>query len=215
MSNRVLEKDAPGEAEPRWEQIAEQIRLGDSAGMEALYEAFGRGLRFYFLQQLSIEDVDDMIHDAFVAVVTKIRAGAVLEPARLGGYVRGIAHNQVASYISEKIRRRVHAVELTPLLPLTEPGPSPEKATIQRQLQQFAQRVLSAMPLIDRQILIRFYQWEQSAEQICEELRLSPTQFRLRKSRAKERFSGLLRKQVKRDKLGPELFLRKKAASGH
>jgi hypothetical protein len=41
------------------------------------------------------------------------------------------------------------------------------------------------MPGVDHEILRRFYLQEQSKEQICEEMNLTPTQFRNMKSQAK------------------------------
>ena len=43
----------------------------------------------------------------------------------------------------------------------------------------------------ERQILTRFYLHEQSKEQICREMDLTDTQFRLAKSRAKQRLGRM------------------------
>ena len=52
-------------------------------------------------------------------------------------------------------------------------------------------RVLRSLPKRDREVLIRFYLQEQLPEQICQELGITETQFRLIKSRAKSRYGEL------------------------
>jgi len=47
-----------------------------------------------------------------------------------------------------------------------------------------------------RDILVRFYLKEQSQEQICREMSLTETQFRLRKSRAKEKFNKVVHREL-------------------
>jgi hypothetical protein len=52
------------------------------------------------------------------------------------------------------------------------------------------------MPDKDREILDRFYVQEQLPERICDEMKLSITQFRLLKSRAKARFGAAGKKRL-------------------
>jgi DNA-directed RNA polymerase specialized sigma24 family protein len=55
---------------------------------------------------------------------------------------------------------------------------------------------LESLSKRDRDILIRFYLKEQSQEQICQEMALTETQFRLLKSRAKAKFGDIGRKKL-------------------
>jgi RNA polymerase sigma-70 factor (ECF subfamily) len=73
---------------------------------------------------------------------------------------------------------------------------NPEQAAIQNQNEDIARRVLESVSPRDREILIRFYLEEQAAEQICDEMDLTETQFRLLKSRAKDRFGELAKRKV-------------------
>ena len=66
----------------------------------------------------------------------------------------------------------------------------------------------------DREILVRFYLREQPQTQICQEMGLSETQFRLLKSRAKARLGEIGKKMVQRQNL-PRFSLRESAAAGH
>jgi DNA-directed RNA polymerase specialized sigma24 family protein len=61
--------------------------------------------------------------------------------------------------------------------------------------------VLMRLTPKDREILTRFYLQEQPQEQICQEMKLTETQFRLLKSRAKDRFGELGKKKLQRSLL--------------
>jgi DNA-directed RNA polymerase specialized sigma24 family protein len=64
---------------------------------------------------------------------------------------------------------------------------------MERQNVDLAMRVLTSLPWRDREVLMRFYLKEQSPRQICRDMGLTQTQFRLTKSRAKARFTELAR----------------------
>jgi RNA polymerase sigma-70 factor, ECF subfamily len=58
--------------------------------------------------------------------------------------------------------------------------------------------VLKSIAPRDREILIRFYLEEQTAEKICGDMSLTDTRFRLLKSRAKARFGELGKRKIMR-----------------
>jgi DNA-directed RNA polymerase specialized sigma24 family protein len=78
-----------------------------------------------------------------------------------------------------------------PGLNLSDRQVSPERRVVESQTQELAMRLLRSLPARDREVLTRFYLQEQSAETICSEMRLTETQFRLIKSRAKARYGEL------------------------
>jgi RNA polymerase sigma-70 factor (ECF subfamily) len=79
---------------------------------------------------------------------------------------------------------------------LSDHHPDPERIAIARQNQDLAMRILRSIPPRDREVLIRFYLNEQPATQICREMALTETQFRLIKSRAKARFGELGKRRL-------------------
>jgi RNA polymerase sigma factor (sigma-70 family) len=203
------------EKEERFARIVAQILRGEAAGQGALYEEFERGVRFFFAHQLRGEDVEDKVHDTFLAVITAIRGGGLREPARLAGFMHTIARRQLAEHFTELMRRKTEPLESAEFRLPREQSASPEQETIVSQRRQFAQKILHALPEIDRQILRRFYFEGQLPERICAELQISKTQYRLRKHRAKQRFVELTREALKRKKPVDEVLLRKGAAAGH
>jgi RNA polymerase sigma factor (sigma-70 family) len=197
-----------------WERIVAQIMEGENAGLEALYAFFGRSVRFLLAQQLHFEDVEGKLHDTFLAVVKAIRAGQVRDASRLPFFLKTVAQRQVAGHLSNPATRRY--VQLTAALQESraDQRPSPEKDALSQERQKIALRILHNLPEIDRRILIRFYLEGQPADEICADLRISQTQFRLRKSRAKERLRRLIRSAVEERK-PVEILLRKHAGAGH
>jgi len=76
------------------------------------------------------------------------------------------------------------------------------------------QRVLSELSSRDREILTRFYLHEESQEEICIEMTLTETQFRLLKSRAKSRFGELGKKKLTQRALSA-VCMRTSAGASH
>jgi RNA polymerase sigma factor (sigma-70 family) len=179
-----------------WAAVVDRIRSGDNGALEELYAIFARGIRYFLMRNLGSEDLDDRVHDCFVVVAEAIRKGDLRDPARLMGYVRTVVKRHVASAIETAVdRRRTRAEYDESLFLLGDWQENPEQSIMSRERTEIARKVLRAISRRDREILSRFYVEEQSQTQICEEMGLSPTQFRLLKSRAKKRF-GLLGQRV-------------------
>jgi RNA polymerase sigma-70 factor (ECF subfamily) len=188
--------ERPVSIHPCWAELVEKIRLNDSDGLEELYRVFSRGVRFYLCRQLGPQDLDDRVHDTFIVVAQAIQRGELRDPDRLMGYVRTIVRRQVAAQIEDNVLSRRQQFDLDWGLAVRDSGNNPEQAAIRLENEQIAVRVLKSIAPRDREVLIRFYLWEQPAEQICMEMGLTDTQFRLLKSRAKARFGQLGRRKV-------------------
>jgi len=183
-----------------WILLVESIRTGESGGMEELYRVFSRGVRYYLCRQLGPQDLDDKVHDTFLIVVQAIKKGDLREPERLMGFVRTVVRRQVAAQIDRAMQNRREQVDMDTTVLVSDKHDTPEEAAITRQHEAVAESVLRSVSIRDREILTRFYLMEQTQEEICDEMGLSETQFRLLKSRAKARFGELGRKKLARRK---------------
>jgi RNA polymerase sigma factor (sigma-70 family) len=183
-----------------WLMLVEKIRSGESSGMEELYRVFSRGVRYYLCRQLGPQDLDDKVHDTFLIVVQAIKKGDLREPERLMGFVRTVVRRQVAAQIDRAMQNRRDQADMDSTVLVCDKHETPEEAAIARQHEEVADAVLRSVSGRDREILTRFYLMEQTQEEICEEMGLSETQFRLLKSRAKARFGDLGRKKLARRK---------------
>src|SRR5580698_4157245 len=186
----------PADAHAGWVALVERIRSGESGSMEELYQLFSKGIRFYLCRQLGPQELDDKVHDTFVVVVQAIRRGELREPSRLMGFVRTIVRRQVAAHIDKVVHTRRDQIDLDSTVRLADPEGNPEERAMFSQRSQLINRVLGELSDRDREILTRFYLLEQGQDQICSEMGLSETQFRLLKSRAKARFGELGKKKL-------------------
>ena len=194
-----------------WKWLVSRIRLVAEAAMAELYQIFARGIRYYLCRQLGAQELDDKVHDTFLIVVQAIRRGDLREPDRLMGFVRTIVRRQVAAYIEEAVHRRREQAEMDCGVRLADHSSTPEQTAMDHQRRELVLAILKRMSSRDREILTRFYLYEQTQEQICEEMSLSETQFRLLKSRAKARFGELGKKRLTQKSL-QQTLLRNSAA---
>ena len=187
----------PMRSTPNWRCLVGKICADDPRGMEELYGVFSRGVRFYLCRQLGPQELEDKVNDTFLIVVQAIRRGELREPDRLMGFVRTIVRRQVAAYIDTAVQNRREQADLECGLTVSDRRSNPEQDAIARQRIEIMRRVLNSLSQRDREILTRFYLMGQPQDQICEEMRLSDTQFRLLKSRAKARFGESGRRSLR------------------
>lgn len=179
-----------------WVELVGRIQSGHTDGMAELYALFSKGIRFYLCRQLGPQELDDKVHDTFVVVVQAIRRGDLREPERLMGFVRTIVRRQVAAHIDHVVHNRREQMDMDATVRVADPRWNPEETAIFRQRADLIAKVLGELGGRDREILTRFYLREQDQDQICSEMELTGTQFRLLKSRAKARFGELGRKKL-------------------
>jgi len=187
---------------PNWTILVENIVDDNQSGMEELYRIFSKGVRFHLCRQFGPQDLEDKVHDIFLIVVRAVRAGKLRDPQCLMGLVRTVLKRQVAAHIDQAIRRRQDlAIESAP--DVVDVNRNPEKIAIGRQYEDIAKSVLRMISERDREVLTRFYMLEQCAGQICDQMHLTETQFRLLKSRAKARFENVLKRRLARRGVAP------------
>ena len=173
-----------------WAALVARVRANEPTAIEQLYLIFSRGFRAMLRRRLDAPDAEDKLHDLFLILIQAIRNGNIREPERLMGFARTIARRQVAEYINEAVHRRQRYSSLDECeMFVPHPACTPEQSTIAQDQLGLLKRVLSELSARDQEILTRFYINDQSQEQICAEMQLTETQFRLLKSRAKARFA--------------------------
>jgi RNA polymerase sigma factor (sigma-70 family) len=189
-----------GEQTP-WPSLIAKIQADDAGGMEELYEVFSRGVRFFLWRQLGKQDLEDTVHDTFLAVTEAIRRGEVREPERLMGFVWTVVRRHLATQIERTVHLRNQRADINGEMHIPDRGADPEWTAMVRQRQTMAHCLLREVSGRDREVLIRFYLKEETQEQICEDMKLTPTQFRLLKSRAKQRLETLGRRKLARRRI--------------
>jgi RNA polymerase sigma factor (sigma-70 family) len=173
------------------------VQAGEAVALEQLYKLFSKGLRYYLCRQLGPQDLEDKVHDTFLIVVKAIQQGDLREPERLMGFVRTVSRRKVAACIEQNVlSRRKEENSVGAGSNAADSQKNPEQEAISRQRSQLMKSSLEQLSERDREILMRFYLQEQPMEQICQEMALTYTQFRLTKSRAKAKFGAIGKKKV-------------------
>jgi RNA polymerase sigma-70 factor (ECF subfamily) len=210
----VMAQPPPDSSYESLSELVGRIQTGQPGALEELYLLFSKGIRFYLCRQLGPQELDDKVHDTFVVVVQAILRGELREPERLMGFVRTIVRRLVAAHIDRVVHTRREQIDLEPTMRIADSAENPEETAIFQQRAELIERVLGELSRRDREILTRFYLREQSQDQICTEMGLSDTQFRLLKSRAKARFGELGKKKLAYGTSGP-ISVRNFSGSSH
>lgn len=181
--------------------LVHRIAAGDRQAEARLVELHSHGLS-YLLKRLSGNPAlaEDLHQETFRIVLEKAREGALREPEKLAGFIRGTAKNLLLAE-HRKAARRLEPQEVEQSPEVADPAPGALAQVLQEEDRRHVRRVLSELPLDrDRQLLLRFYIAEEPKEQICEALGLSERQFNVALFRARQRFKQLL--EVSSRKLG-------------
>jgi RNA polymerase sigma factor (sigma-70 family) len=167
-----------------WSEIVTEIRSGNNRGAEALCEAVSDCARSQLIQSVDWQAVDDHVQEVLIIVLQAIRGGELRDPECLMGFVRTVTRRQAAVHIRGAIvRRRLISVD-SAYIPVAPSRESPEAKLGRQESTTALHRVLELLCQRDQEILARFYYDEQDCRQICNEMHISATQFRLYKSRA-------------------------------
>lgn len=162
----------------------EPVALLDNSSMLALYGWLKRR-RFLIFGSLRPDDQEDAMNETFLQ--TLAFAGKLRNPQALHSacYTIGLRIRimRVREYARENPGAGLEPVHLW----------HPEHHLLERERWRSAQIALKTLRGLDREIIQRFYFDGQSKEQVRRALRLTDTQFRVRKSRAISRVESRLR----------------------
>ncbi|MGQ9634101.1 MAG: RNA polymerase sigma factor [Bryobacteraceae bacterium] len=182
--------------------------------MEELYQRCSPGIRLVLQRRLGSQELEDRVQETFLIVLQAIRRGELREPSRLLGFIWTVVRRQIAAHIDSAVQSRREFAPIQEGTALLDPQENPEELLMKQQRRRVMYKVLQEVSQRDREILTRYYLLEQTQEEICSQMNLTETQFRLLKSRAKARFGQLGRRVVKRRPM-PAIVVRKASGSTH
>ena len=173
--------------------IVKSIRRGDLDAEEAMVERYSKGLNYLLTRRIGdAERARDLLQDTFFIAISKLREEKLENPARLAGYLRGIAI-RVALNAGRRRAREPYPIDIEAVQQMPDPEP-PQFEHVSREQTLFAVRqLLSKLPVErDREILMRLYVHNQDKQEICEALDLDSLHFNRVLFRAKRRFRKIL-----------------------
>jgi RNA polymerase sigma-70 factor (ECF subfamily) len=131
----------------------------------------------------------DILQDAVVTALQKLRAGEISDRAQLDGYVYRVALNHFRNHLRKDKSQVSDPGAAVDLIEEHEPPDSLQAAQWAKVVKQMLKEV---SPARDRELLVRFYLHEETKEQLCKSLGLSDLHFNRVIFRARERFRELL-----------------------
>jgi RNA polymerase sigma-70 factor, ECF subfamily len=183
MSSSLTE--CPG-AEPRAMDPVEHLA--------AVYRDYP-GLRALIMRRVRDPQLAaDILQDAAVTTLEKLRAGQISQPNNIGGYLYRVALNHLRNHRRKDRGALSSSAELDSL---PQQGDEPASADIDRaRWAKAARLMLRQLPTArDRDLLVRFYLNDETKEEICASLGLSDEHFNRVIFRARNRFRELLERR--------------------
>jgi RNA polymerase sigma-70 factor (ECF subfamily) len=185
---------APDTIDPSVMPVAELVAgvvANDDQALSELFRRYRKGLNWLARQQgVSDHDAEDVAQESMIDAILQIQVGGIQCPQALTGYLRTICIRKAVNFRLKS--RKYDSYDASPLLAANvqlkdDTGDSERKLMIKERA-DICRKALEQLKPKERELLTRFYLEEQSQEQIMREMKLSVTQFRLNKSRAKQMF---------------------------
>jgi RNA polymerase sigma factor (sigma-70 family) len=156
---------------------------------EELYElVFTPTHRGWLCVRVGPEELEDALQDVYLAALQALDSGAQIRDFK--AYVNGIVDHVASRHIHDQIRQRtVFAGAPDPRTRAYEPDP--ERLLEEKERRREVLRTLSVLSPRDRELLARAYLCEEPTRRTMAVMRLSSTQYRLYKTRAKSKVAKL------------------------
>jgi RNA polymerase sigma factor (sigma-70 family) len=182
--------DTAATVPPRSAQLrVDSIATGDKRATEELYRYIVRHLRPLAECRLGAEEADDIAHETLMIAVQNIRNGELRHHQALRSYLQTVVRRLIAARIVHLIQRRRRSVELGDALTILPAKGTPESEILHRERRDLMDRLMKQLQARDCELLTRFYLEGQPFREICADMQITETQFRLFKSRAKAKLT--------------------------
>lgn len=175
---------------PKPTQVVPDVRLSEAlrlrACVEAQFDFVGRFVRSLGVADADIEDITQAVFQVLASRLCDI------EPGKERAFVAGTAVRLAAN--ARRGRARAREVGVADLPEIVDGGPSPEELVDQRRALDLLDRVLAAMDLELRSVLVLFEAEEMTTAEIAAALQIPQGTVASRLRRAREDFVARLRR---------------------
>jgi RNA polymerase sigma factor (sigma-70 family) len=177
---------------PDWRALIAGLRQGDEKAILLLVQNFHSGIRSMVFKQLGPTATDDVVQTCLLEALSAVACNHIENPEKLPAYIRTIVRRCTAKEIQRLVVARKgeriteECIDAKPEIFSTS-QPDPEALALQAEKRRLAALAMSALRLRDREVLRRFYMFEQSEEEISSAMGTSSAQFRNLKQRARMR----------------------------
>ena len=173
--------------------LVSRVKNGEPAAEAKMVERYSRGLRFLLRRKTRDPNLaEDFLQETWAIALVKIRANGLDNPGRLAGYLCGIANN-LALGEARRVGRQKTTVnsDLVALIP--DSSSNPFRQVSRAEVCNHVRQLLDGLKMDrDREILKRFYIWEEEKETICNRLDVDSVHFNRVLYRARQRLKSAL-----------------------
>ena len=173
--------------------IVSRIRSGDAAAETELVKRYQRRLYFVVIRRVGdSERARDIVQDVLAIAIDKLRCQDLREPERLVGFLRGIADNTIKSEGRKRSRDPI-SLDIEAVAAIPDSSTLQYPAVAAEQIRTAIHAVLQELTVErDRELLMRFYVYDEDKDRICDELGIDRSHFSRVLFRAKGRFRKCL-----------------------
>lgn len=169
------------------QQYIERLANGDAEVGRHFADYFGEMLLIKLRCRLkNPQAVEDLRQETFVRVFRAIRKKeGIVYPERFGAFVNSVCDNVLLEFF----RSGKSTFQIMENLPdPMDQSSSAESGLITRERRRLVEETLAQLPEKDRKVLRGVYLEEKDKDQLCDELKISRNNLRIRVHRALERF---------------------------
>ena len=192
-----------------WPELLNRVKQNEAGSCEELYSIISKGMLFFLRRKMQAHLAEERMHDVFMIVLKAIQDGRIEDARAFPGYLMTVTKRQYFHHMRSSVNATECSDEFVVDSLPSKAEHNPDSVLEAQRRSTLMAEVLRSMSTERREILNRFYVLEQSHEQICTEMKLADTQYRLLKSRAKAEFGERGRQKLTpRKPLYAEIFSR-------
>ena len=180
------------------ESLVRRIRSGDRAAEALLVETYRKPILELLRHRTRNPDLaEDLLQDTLLIILKRLRNDGIAEPLKLSAYMHRVAHNLVISHFRKEARQNTTPDSETIEL-IGDQQPTEQEAFLNRERDRLVAALLEELNQPrDREILQRFYVWNQEKQLVCDAMDLNSDQFDKVVSRARKRFKALVGEKMR------------------
>ena len=173
--------------------LVRRIGEGDRQAEEALVRQYQRPLLEILRHRSGDPELaQDLLQDTLTVIIQRLRGSGLENPEKLAAFMHRTAHNLLIAHFRKETRRGTQANTELVEIQKDPHGGQLEDLLVQEEGRLVHELLQELRTPRDREVLLRFYVWEQEKPFVCQAMELSATQFDHVISRARQRFKGLV-----------------------
>lgn len=172
----------------------DKLRNGDPATEHHFFVYFEKLLHIKLRSRMISSDrVEDLKQETFIRVIAAVRKeGVVRQPERFGAFVNSICNNVLLEYY-RTLGKNQQIDETHQEIP--DKALDLEGMMVTKQFSERVQKVISALPARDRDLLRAIFLEERDKDAVCREIGIDRDYLRVLLHRAKDKFKAVYEKE--------------------